>query len=138
MQWSDLPLNPSIGTLRRFAVLWMVFFAVLAWRLGLQRNHPLVGLLFLILAGTVGPLGLVQPRTVRFIFVGWLVAVFPLGWALSQLLLAVVFYGVFTPLGLAFRQARRDALHKNRGAEQLIHWSPRSAPAPTVRYFQQF
>src|SRR5438477_5712814 len=102
MRWSDLPRNPSPRTLRQFAVLWLVFFEWLAMRAG-QTGHPRVELLLLVLGVTVGPVGLIAPRVVRPVFVGWMMLAFPIGWALSHVMMAIAFYGLFTPIGLVFR-----------------------------------
>ena len=57
----------------------------------------------LILAALFGVAGLIRPGLLRPIFVGWMVMVFPIGWLMSRVLLGVLFYGLFTPLAIAFR-----------------------------------
>ena len=63
---------------------------------------------------TLGPLGLIWPRLLRPIYVAWMVLAFPIGWTISQLILAVMFYGLFTPIGLVFRLIGRDPLLRAR------------------------
>src|SRR5947209_8661384 len=110
MQWSDIPRNPPARTLRQFAGLWLVCFGLLAAWEGWGRGRPHAALLLAGLALTVGPLGLVKPAWVRPVFVGWMVLVFPVGWLVSRLLLAVVFYGLLTPMGLLLRLLGHDPL----------------------------
>ena len=64
----------------------------------------------------IGLLGLLWPRVIRPVYVGWMVLAFPIGWTVSQAMLAVMFYGLFTPIGLLFRLIGRDPLHRARRA----------------------
>ena len=95
---------------------------------------------FAVLALTVGPIGLVRPGWLRPIYVSWMVLAFPIGWTVSQVIIGVMFYGVFTPIGLLFRLIGRDPLQLDRvrlrGRE--TYWAPKPAPTSLRRYFQQF
>src|SRR5262245_51553273 len=108
MHWSDIPLRPSTRTLRQFAALWLLFFGLLAVWQWLAKENVLLATTFALLAGVIGPLGLIWPQLLRWIYVGWMIAVFPIGWVVSRVVLAILFYGVFTPIGLAFRLTGRD------------------------------
>src|SRR5262245_59316011 len=100
MRWADIPFDASHRTLRQFAALCIVFFGALACYWGLWRHSPTAGLVLGVLAVAVGGLGLVKPEAVRPVFAAWLVVAFPIGWTVSHLLLAVLYYGLFTPLAL--------------------------------------
>jgi hypothetical protein len=67
-----------------------------------------------------------------------MVLAFPIGWAVSLLTLGLVYYGLFTPLGLAFRLVGRDALGLRPRPGATTHWAPRPAVADVRRYFRQF
>jgi hypothetical protein len=138
MNWSDLPRDPSPRLLRQFAALWLVFFGgTAAWQ-GAVRGRVELAVVLAVLAVTVGPLGLVKPRAVRPIFVGWMVLVFPLNWLVSHLLLGLIYYGLFTPTGLLFRLMGRDVLLRKRPADRTTYWSPKPQPEDVRRYFSQF
>src|SRR6266404_4462547 len=98
MQWSDISLTPSNRTLRQFAGLWMLFLGGLACWHAFLRQHALVGLILCLAAVAVGPLGLIRPQAIRFIFVGCTILTFPVGWALARVILALMYYGIFTPV----------------------------------------
>ena len=138
MRWSDIPFDPSRATLRQFAGLWLVFFGGLALWQGLVRGQTGLAALFAVLALTIGPLGLLRPGWVRPIYVGWMVLAFPIGWTVSQVMLALMFYGLFTPIGLVFRLLGRDALHRARRPGVESYWTPKPAPAGPKSYFRQF
>src|SRR5437773_822447 len=129
MQWSDIPFRPSSRTLRQFAALWLAFFgSAAAWQ-ALVRDNGTAAVVLGALAVTVGPIGLAWPRLVRPVFVGWMVLAFPVGWLVSRVVLAVVFYGLFTPVGLLLRALGRDVLALRRRADRVSYWEPKPAPA---------
>jgi hypothetical protein len=138
MNWRDIPWTPTPRTLRQFAGLWIFCFAGLACWHGLVRGHSGLGAAFVILAVTVGPLGLVKPTVVRPIFVGWMVVVFPVGWMVSRLALAVLFYGVFTPVALLFRLVGRDALCRSYQPQMGTYWTRRQTTVDVNRYFRSY
>ena len=138
MRWSDIPFHPSRATLRQFAGLWLVFFGGLALWQGLVRGQTGLATLCAVLALTIGPLGLIRPGWIRPIYVGWMILAFPIGWTVSQVMLALMFYGLFTPIGLLFRLLGRDPLHRARRPGVESYWTPKPAPAGPKSYFRQF
>ena len=86
----------------------------------------------------VGSLGLTRPEWVRFIYVGWMILAFPIGWTVSQVMLAVMFFGLFTPFGLVFRLIGRDPLQRTRRSNRESYWEPKPTPTDLKRYFKQF
>lgn len=136
MRWSDLPLSPRDRELRQFAVLWIVFFSGLAaWQ---GRGHAMLAWFLFGVAFAVGLLGVWRPRAIRPIYVGWLVLAFPIGWLVSRIVLAAVFYLVFTPVALLFKIIGRDALQLRRSADKETYWSAKPQADHPRRYYQQF
>jgi hypothetical protein len=138
MQWSDIPRNPSRKMLRQFSALWIAFFGGLALWHGFVRDHIELAWGMGIAALVVGIAGLVHPPLVRWIFVGWSMAVFPIGWLVSRIVLTVLFYGVFTPVAMLFRLRGRDALRLKRSPEATTYWQSKPVVTDVTRYFQQF
>jgi Saxitoxin biosynthesis operon protein SxtJ len=138
MQWSDIQFRPNTTTLRQFAGLWLVCFGVLALWEGLARRHPTAGVVLVLLAVGVGVPGLIWPQLTRPIYVAWMVLAFPIGWTVSQLIVALLFYGLFTPIGLVFRLIGRDPLHRARQPGLETYWSAKLTPTDPRRYFKQF
>ena len=138
MRWSDIQFDPTHKTLRQFAGLWLAFFGALALWHGLARGRMVVGLVLGLLALVVGSLGMARPEWMRFIYVGWMVLAFPIGWTISQVMLAVMFFGLFAPIGLVFRLVRRDSLQRASRPESRSYWVPKPATVDLGRYFKQF
>lgn len=90
-----------------------------------------------------GSLGLILlyylcPPLQKRIFAGWLAAVFPLGWVVSHVLLALVFYGLVFPTGLLMRLLGHDPLGRHFDREADSYWIPTVENPDPKDYFRQF
>jgi hypothetical protein len=136
MQWSEVTKRPPLKTLRQFAGLWLVFFvgtaAWRAWHGHLDLATALVG----VLGVGVGGVGLWRPAAIRYVFTGWMVGAFPIGWTVSRLMLAAMFYLIFTPVACVFRLIGRDAL-RLRPDRISSYWISKANPADVSEYFRQ-
>jgi hypothetical protein len=65
-------------------------------------------------------------------------AAFPIGWVVSHVMLALIYYGVMTPIGLVMRLLGRDPLKRKLDRSADTYWEPREPIANSKRYFQQF
>jgi hypothetical protein len=133
--FSELPLNPTARMLRQFAAGWVVCFMALAFRFGLLHHAP-AGF-WLAAVSLVGIIGLIFPRALHWPFVILSTVAFPIGWVVTLLALAVMFYCVVTPLALVFRWRGRDALQL-RKRERATVWTERNEQTPPEKYLKQF
>lgn len=78
------------------------------------------------------------PPVRKWIFIGWMASVFPIGWILSHVLLSVVFYLVVFPIGMLLRLFRYEVLHRRFDPEATSYWIKREARSDPRRYFRQF
>jgi hypothetical protein len=62
----------------------------------------------------------------------------PIGIVVSFAILAVLYFGVFTPIALIFRLLGRDALHRRFDASAKTYWTLRQPVEDVRRYFRQF
>jgi Saxitoxin biosynthesis operon protein SxtJ len=138
MRWSDIQFDPPRKVLLQFAGLWLLFFGGLAlWEIFWRGRIEFGGALAL-LAVTIGSMGLIRPEWIRYIYVGWMILAFPVGWMMSQIILLAMFFGLFTPIGLIFRLFRRDTLQQIRRPDLESYWEPKPEPTDLRRYFKQF
>lgn len=138
MKWSELPRNPSTRVLRQFAGAWLVFFlAWAAWQ-GWRMGRTNLALALAGLAVVIGGAGLAVPSMVRWIFVGWMMLAFPIGWVISQLMLGLLYFGIFTPVAAWFRLRGRDELRRHKPAGAATYWQEKETPTDVRRYFRQY
>jgi hypothetical protein len=133
----EINWKPSDRDLRWFAVVQLVV-AVAAWLLHRRFGWDVAATSLLVAssAGLVG--GLLAPLILRPLFIAWMVAAFPIGWLMSHLVLAIVYYTVITPIGFALRLAGRDTLRRNATSDATTYWIARPQPPESSRYFRQF
>jgi len=137
MKWFHLPLKPTPRVLRQFAAAWLVFFLALAAQQMFLR-HRVTAAAALGAIALIGLAGLWKPSTMRWLFVGATVAAFPIGWVVTQVVLAGMFYIVLTPLALVFRWRGRDELQLRRKPGQTSFWMTRRPERDVRRYLKQF
>ena len=130
--------NPSRKQLAVFGVTWLLFFGVAGW-LALARGGSLPGACVLwSLAAVVPAIGWLVPAFLRAVYVAMAYAAWPIGAAVSVLLLAAVYYLVLTPTGLLMRLLGRDPMERKFPSDQQSHWQPRAPVEDVRRYFRQF
>jgi ABC-type uncharacterized transport system permease subunit len=90
-----------------------------------------------ILAALV-PLGGMASRSfLRVVYLGLSYATYPIGYAVSHVVLVVVYYLVLTPIGLAMRLFGYDPLAGRFDAGAKTYWTPRENPKSVESYFKQ-
>ena len=129
MQFKDINRNPGKRTLRQFsALLILIIGGMAAWK----GNYAAAAVV-----AAVGMLGLAIPATIRPIYVAWMMAAFPIGWLVSHVMLAILYFVVFLPLGLLFRLLGRDALFLRKPAVET-YWMEKPGMEEVTRYFRQY
>lgn len=132
---SELPLNPTPRMLRQFAAAWLVCFLALACKFGLL-HHSKAGFVLAIIS-LAGILGLFAPAALHWPFVVMTVAAYPIGWVVTLVVLALMFYCVLSPLALVFRWRKRDVLQL-RDRKRETFWTKREEQPPPEKYLKQF
>jgi Saxitoxin biosynthesis operon protein SxtJ len=138
VQWSDISFDPPSRTLRQFAGLALVIFGAGACYQGIVRNHPIAAAVLGALAVGIGVPGLLKPALIRHVYVGAMIAAFPIGWTVSKFILACMFYGLFTPIAVLFRLIGRDSLCLRRQPALETYWLPKRQTTDPSSYFHPF
>jgi hypothetical protein len=136
VQWSDAIKPPSTKMLREFAGLWLVFFLAVAALRWYRGHHDQWTLAIAVLAVVVGGTGLLLPRLMRPIYTGWMIVVFPIGWTVSRVVLAGMFFLMITPMAWLFRLTGRDVLQRRRHP-RTTYWMTKRRPSSSAEYFRQ-
>jgi hypothetical protein len=127
-----------VKVLRQFSALWLIVFMILGALQYWKYDRELLGWGLGAVALVVGVTGLLRPASVRWLFVGWMMLAFPIGWLVSQVVLVVIFYAIITPVALMLRLRGRDALCRKPAPRQTSFWTPKSTPQDMRSYFRQY
>jgi hypothetical protein len=139
-----LNLDPTSRQLRQFAWAGVVLMPLAGWMLSgrplgddwQSRHSALIAGLF-VLGATFVVLSLFAPRVLRPIFIAASLAAFPISFVIGEMLLAAIYFLVFTPVGLVFRLMGRDPLDRKIDASADTYWQPKSPPRDVASYFRQ-
>jgi hypothetical protein len=127
-----LPWNATARQLRQFALFAPAGFAAIGWmahRFGAPWSTfwILVGVGVVLLVA-----GLARPTLLRPVWILSLMIAMPIGFVVTTVAMAAVYYLVITPIGLVFRLGGRDALGlKTRG------WTKVAGPDDPGAYYRQ-
>lgn len=133
----NLPVKPTSRVLRQFAGAWLMFFLLFSATAFWKRHNVSLSSIFAVMA-LFGIVGLIKPNAIRLPFIVASVVTYPIGWVMSHIILAVMFYGVITPLGLFWRIRGRDPLQLRDQSKQSTFWIKRGAQPPPDRYLKPF
>lgn len=89
-----------------------------------------IGITLAAIAASSEPLGSTLYRA-------WMAAFRPVGWSVSFLLLACVYYAILTPTGLLMRVLGRDPMERTIDRSSTSYWVRRKPVADPRRYFRQ-
>ncbi len=130
--------NPTKRELRQFGFIWLgflAFFGLIAWFK--FDNHPVAQGLWV--AAVVVPLiGWFVPAFMKLVFVGMSYAAFPIGFVVSHVVLAIVYYLVLTPIGILMRIFRYDPMRRQLEPDAPSYWIKRAPHPDPKQYFRQY
>ena len=129
--------DPTRPELFVFGLIWLLFFGVVAAVVWGRGGARLVALGMGAAAVIVPLLGMLSPRFLRIVYLGMAYAAFPIGFVVSHLLLAVVYYLVLTPTGLLMRAFGYDPMSRRFDPGAPSYWVSRKGPPSADRYFRQ-
>lgn len=129
--------NPSPRELSQFGIIWLPALLLLliflfTWRL----ENRFWTFSLSVLAGISITLGVIQPIVLKHVFVGLQYLTWPIGFIVSYVLLATVFFFLITPLGLLMRLFGYNPLDYYRRVGSM--WHAKQPIIDQASYFRQF
>ena len=122
--------------LRSFGFMVGGIFAIIGLWPILWRGEE-VRLWAMVLAGVLLLPAAVYPQSLRWPYRGWMAVGQVLGWVNTRIILGVIFYGLFTPMGVIMRWAGRDPLHLKHDPQAETYRINRQ-PRPSSHMRRQF
>ena len=143
----QLNLKPDSKQLRQFGFIALGAFAVIGavviWRGGLfglnfgEATRPAAYVLWAL--GVISALfSVALPQANRTLFVALVLVTLPIGFVVSHVVLALLFFGILTPVALFFRLTGRDPLARKFEPSRESYWTDLREVTDTKDYFRQF
>jgi polyferredoxin len=127
--------NPETKELRSFGLLVGGIFALVGfWPILFGRG---IRLWAIIPAGILLVLGCLLPTSLRFVYKMWMLLGHALGWVNTRIILSVVFYGMFCPMGFIMRLRGKDPMRRRYEPESKSY-RVLSSPRPGSHMLRQF
>jgi len=147
-----LDLQPDRRLLRQFAWAALIMFPLiagfLAWRYELPLTWVLVlcgigvvvALVELVLVDAIGGAfgALLEKLIPQSVYRLLTLIAFPIGFVLSHVLIALIYYLVITPIALVFRLMGRDVIGKKLDPRASTYWHDRGPSRPASSYFKLY
>jgi ABC-type uncharacterized transport system permease subunit len=130
--------NPGKGELNWFGLIFLAFFVLISGLIWFKFDRPGPARWLLTAAAAVTLLYYAIPPLRRLLYLAWMYAAFPIGWVMSHLVLAIVFYLVFTPIGLIMRLFGKDPMQRKFRKDGGGYWQEHDPHREPGRYFRQF
>ncbi len=130
--------HPTRRQLNQFGFIWlgfMAFFGAMAW---FKFSAPPVAVVLGMSAVVIPVIGWVFPAFMRVVFVGMSFAAWPIGFVVSHVVLALVYYLVVTPIGLVMRVVGYDPMSRRSAVDGASRWVQRDVDRNADSYFRQF
>lgn len=128
--------KPDAPELRKFGAAMIVGFGIIG-SLFLWRQHTTVAIACYAFGGVTGVVGLTGAKIALPFYWAWMTIAFVMGNIISRILLTIVYYGMFTPIGLLRRAIGRDPLRLKR-TERDSYWLDTVTPDSANEYKKQF
>ncbi|HVM38204.1 MAG TPA: SxtJ family membrane protein [Sphingomicrobium sp.] len=130
MDKTELPSNRSFGLfVTAVASAFSVFFVVTA--------RPTPAAVAALLAAAAALAAVLKPNLLAPLNKAWMMLGMALGAIVSPIVLAILFFGLFTPLALLLRLLGRDELRLRRAANGAGYWRLRQPPGPEPDSFRR-
>ena len=141
--FAEVDWNPDLRARKKFAVSLIIGFPMIAVVFSLiafLKTHAFNHFFFWL--GIVGlAAGVVLwllPQIAKPFYQVWYFLACCMGIVIGNVLFAVFFYLVFTPLGLCLRLRRNQGINKSFDKSRKSYWRDAEKPVDLKRYYRQF
>lgn len=130
-------LNLSKQNLKKFGITMCIAFLVITGLVSFKRGNIYIPTI--VIAGAFFGLGLIQPALLKLVYIIWMRFAFVLAWVNTRLILFIMFYLIFTPVGLFMRLFRIDLLERKIDKSKKSYWLKKDKKVFTsLDYERQF
>jgi hypothetical protein len=134
----EINKNPSPRDLRWFGVIVAAVLGLIGLVARFLWAAPKVAMVLWIAAAAIFVVYYAVPPLRRWMYIGWMYLVFPIGFVIGHVLLGIAYYLVLTPVGLLMRLFRYDPMTRRFEPDAASYWIERRPADDKKRYFRQF
>ncbi|MEO0454640.1 MAG: hypothetical protein AAFY98_10955 [Verrucomicrobiota bacterium] len=131
IQW-----KPDQSTLRQFSLICLPGFGIISLICYFKFEITTLAIFFGILALALPVIGMVFPRSIRIVYVFLQIVAFPVGWVISHIVMALIYYGIFSLIGLFFRTSKRDLLGIRQHDQRHSYWKKKEQQKDVRSYYR--
>ena len=129
--------NLDKNDLRKFGITMGVSFLIVVLLLTIRHKPNLLPLFSISIIFFISAFML--PALLKPIYILWMRLAFILGWINTRLILSILFYLVFTPIGLVMRLFRVDLLDRKIDKNKESYWRKKGKSGfSPLNYERQF
>ena len=114
--------KPSPAEIKWFGLLLLPFFLILYFLSMVKWDSPRIGYGIIITGGIITATYAIFPNYRSLIYRLWMAVFYPVGWLVSHLVMTLLFYLVFTPVGLLMRATGNDPLNRLLDTKIESYW----------------
>jgi hypothetical protein len=140
----DIHWKPTDRQLRQFGWIALVALPLAGW---LFSGKPWPAEASSVQCAVIGALSgvgvlaavlaVVRPQALRWPFIGATLVALPIGLVVGEVVLVVIYFGLFLPVSLIFRLMGRDALERRIDRRATSYWQAKAQPSGPKSYFRQ-
>lgn len=132
----EINWEPTNRQLRQFGLAALIALPLSGW---LWSGGNLTVSAVLASAGAALTIAaLVRPRWLRPAFIALSLIAAPIGIVVGEVVLALIYVGLFLPIGTAFRLIGRDVLQRNLDRQRASYWEDKTQPPSVASYYRQW
>lgn len=113
-------LDLSRENLRKFGITMSIAFSVIALIIFFKRGHS--NTTVQVISGLFLMMGIFLANLQKPLYIIWMKFAFILGWINTRIILLIIFYLLFTPIGIGIKIIRLDLLDRRIDKNSLSYW----------------
>jgi hypothetical protein len=134
----ELKRDPSKADLAWFGLVMLAFIGLVGILLWWTRGNVAAARYIWGTGVLLSAVYYLLPRTRRPLFLAWMYAAYPIGWAVSHVLLATIYFGLITSMGIVMRRFGYDPMRRTFDSSATTYWIAREPTRDVTRYFRQY
>ena len=131
-------MNKEKKNLLVFGYGLAVILSMIAFRLNHKHGFGVSIIVLMALAGMILFLTIFNQKVLKTIYIYWMKGAHFIGGIFSFILLTVIFYGVFSPVGLILRLIKKDLLDRSWEPVAQTYWREKKVSTDRNRCKNQF